>query len=237
MVNDTTVKGVTGVGGIVGIAIGGSYNYINCNATVEATGSGAGAFAGILYDYYFDNRGYISSEHAKVNEAVFGGSVTAGEQAGAFVGRLTYSSPKKDSNGDVVDFGNDYLDSKNYHRIILTSDVTAKNNIAVWGTFYLDPTEYTDTDPTNLKPTNSLDGDAIRNTGTAPQSVVWGGLKLNGTPLWGEYCKLYRKWKALRGVKAYGEHNGSDKDGRSEGGRTVPVLRNRRSSIRTGSAL
>lgn len=186
VVNDTTVKGVTGVGGIVGIAIGGSYNYINCNATVEATGSGAGAFAGILYDYYFDNRGYISSEHAKVNEAVFGGSVTAGEQAGAFVGRLTYSSPKKDSNGDVVDFGNDYLDSKNYHRIILTSDVTAKNNIAVWGTFYLDPTEYTDTDSTYLKPTNSLDGDAIRNTGTAPQSVVWGGLKLNGTPLWGD---------------------------------------------------
>lgn len=187
-VNDTVIKGATGVGGIVGIGIGGTYNFVNCDAKVEATGSAAGSFAGILYDYYYDKRGYISNDHAKIGNVILGGSVTAGEQAGAFVGRLTYSNPRKDANGDIIDHGNNYLDSKNYNKIILTSDVTAGNDSAtVWGTFYLDTSEYTDTDSAYIKPTQSLDGEAIRNvSGTAPQSAVWGGLKLNGTPLWGD---------------------------------------------------
>lgn len=190
VVNNTKVKGVTGVGGITGIAIAGRYTYMNCNADVEATGSAAGAFAGILYDYKYDNRGYISYNRAMVKEGIFGGTVKSVEQAGAFVGRLTYSNPERDATGAVVAHGNDYLSSENYNNLVLTSDVTVTGRSStptVWGTFYLDTTEYTDTDSTYLRPTRTLDGEGIRTVnGAAPKAAVWGGLKLNGTPLWGE---------------------------------------------------
>ena len=125
-----------------------------------------------------------------VKEGIFGGTVKSVEQAGAFVGRLTYSNPERDATGAVVAHGNDYLRSENYNNLVLTSDVTVTGRSStptVWGTFYLDTTEYTDTDSTYLRPTRTLDDEGIRTVnGAAPKAAVWGGLKLNGTPLWGE---------------------------------------------------
>ena len=97
---------------------------------------------------------------AMVKEGIFGGTVKSVEQAGAFVGRLTYSNPERNATGAVVAHGNDYLSSENYNNLVLTSDVTVTGRSStptVRCTFYLDTTEYTDTDSTYLRPTRTLD--------------------------------------------------------------------------------
>ncbi len=182
-VSNTKVTGATGVGGIVGITYGGKYSWINCDAEVEATGSGAGSFAGILYDYYYDAKGGNSNPHAYVKEAVLGGTVKAVEQAGSFVGRLTNGNPRKDSSGEIIDQGHDYLSSEQYNKIILTADVNGNNDNSstVWGYFHLDNSEFTDM--SSWKPSKSI-GEIQTVGSTAPSSVVWGGIKINDIPLW-----------------------------------------------------
>lgn len=164
---------------------------MNCDADVEAD-SAAGSFAGILYDYYNDAKGGNSSEHAEIHQVILGGNVTAKEQAGAFVGRLTYSEPKRDSTGKIVDKGRAYLSSDSYNQILLTSNVTAEANASVWGYFYLDPSEFSDQD-TNV-PSHSLDIEGIRTEGKAARSAVWGGILKNGEPLWGTADSGTSEW-------------------------------------------
>ncbi|MFR5600862.1 MAG: GLUG motif-containing protein [Lachnospiraceae bacterium] len=131
----TTVTAETYAGGFAGEIKGGGCYEMVCDADVTAV-SNAGAFTGVLYDFFNDPTSMNSRPNPFVRNVILAGSVKADTTAGAFAGLITRDEPKMDMNGNIIGEGNDYLDVERYNALALTSNVTCGDHqVGLFGYF------------------------------------------------------------------------------------------------------